>query len=122
AVGGGGGAAGPPMASGRRADLWAGAEALSAPAAGTREAGVAVGNARGLAGGLAGAGLEWEAEHGVRRAGQSETPTDAGRAHPPDVVDYAGCAALAAPSGMVAGLLPFRAPPRVLARGTRTRG
>src|SRR5262249_53733802 len=93
------------------ADLWAGAEALSAPAAGTREAGVAVGNARGLAGSLARAGLEWEAEHGVRRARQSDTPTERGGADPPDMVNHARSAVLAAASGLVAGLLPFRAPP-----------
>src|SRR5262245_17979956 len=110
------------MACGHRADLWAGEQDLSAPAAGMREAGVAVGNTRGLASRLAGAELEWEAEHGVRRARQSDTPTERSGADPPHVGNHAGSASPAPASGMVAGLVPFRAPARVLAHGTRARG
>jgi len=58
------------LAGGGRAPLWTSEEALSPPAADRCDVCATLWDAHGAAGGLAGAGPEWTAEYGVRRAPQ----------------------------------------------------
>src|SRR6266508_3305482 len=109
AVGGGGRTTGAEVAGGSGADLWAGQETLSASASSGGHVSDAVRGTRSAPGVPPQTGLERQAEYRLCRAREFDAAADGGGPHPPELVDDAGGAAVAARSGVVAGVLPFRA-------------
>ena len=67
--------------------------------------------------------LYWTIEHRFYRAGESDRPPWSGSSRPPHVGDGSAVSTPVGPSGMVASLLSFRAPPPIItnAAGTASR-
>src|SRR5262249_35738921 len=105
AVDPGRGAAGPPVAGGGGAAVWAGEEALSTAEAHACDPSAALWNARSIEGRTYGARAKWAAQYRICRARESEAATKCGRVGPPDLVDAPGRAAVAAAAGLVARAL-----------------
>jgi len=92
-----------------RPDLRTGEKDLSAPEVGAGHIRAALWNTRRTPISPARTGLEWKAQSGLCGAGEFDAAADGGGPHPSQLVDQAGSAAVAAASGVVASLLPFRA-------------